>query len=388
VERSIVTRTSVGAVTPPATIGMLGGGQLGRYALMAAATMGYRTIVVDPDPSAPAASVAGEHLVTAYDDPGSLRRLAADCDVVTIEFENPPARALDELAAGTRVAPGPDAVRVVQDRIEEKAFLVENGFPVAPYEVLGDGGEAVAGGAGPVEGPALVKTARLGYDGKGQRRVDGIAEIHAAHAELGGVPCVVEALLDLQTELSVLVARTADARAETWAVAENRHVDGILDLSVVPAPVDPLLADRAAGLGMAVADALGYVGVLAVELFVVAGELLVNELAPRPHNSGHWTLDASVTDQFEQQIRAICGVGLGDTSMTAPAVAMVNLLGDRWAHGEPRWDQVLDDPHAKLHLYGKAEARPGRKMGHLTVTSELTSAAVARALELRELLAP
>ena len=184
------------------------------------------------------------------------------------------------------------------------------------------------------------------------------------------------------------MARAADARAETWAVAENRHVDGILDLSVVPADVDALVADRATGLAMAIADALGYVGVLAVEMFVVGGELLVNELAPRPHNSGHWTLDACITSQFEQQIRAVCGTGLGATSMTAPAIAMVNLLGDRWGTGnvasEPDWSVVLDDRDAKLHLYGKHEPRPGRKMGHLTVTSDVTSAAAAKAVALRD----
>ncbi|MDX2381279.1 MAG: 5-(carboxyamino)imidazole ribonucleotide synthase, partial [Acidimicrobiia bacterium] len=369
----------------------LGGGQLGRYALMAAATMGYRTVVVDPDPSAPAGTVASEHLVTPYDDPTSLRRLVSDCDVVTVEFENPPAAALDELSVGTVVAPSPDAVRIAQDRILEKRFLVENGFPVGPYAELvsGAGSPAVEMRPDPVfEGSAVVKATRLGYDGKGQRRVDGVAEVHAAHADLGGVPCVVEQLLDLQTELSVLVARTVDARAETWVVAENRHVDGVLDLSVVPADVAPQLTDRASGLGMAIADALGFVGVLAIELFVVDGELLVNELAPRPHNSGHWTLDASVTSQFEQQIRAVCGLGLGDTAMTAPAIAMVNLLGDRWSAGEPDWDVVLDEPHAKLHLYGKHEARPGRKMGHLTVVSDVTSAAAATALHLRDRLTP
>ena len=374
-------------IIPPATIGMLGGGQLGRYALMAAASMGYRTIVVDPDPSAPAATVAGEHLVTSYDDPASLRRLADECDVVTIEFENPPAVALDELSIGTIVAPRPESVRIAQDRILEKRFLDENGFPVGPYEVLGSDRGALDAPIS-VDGPAIVKTARLGYDGKGQQRVDGVAEMYAAHAELGGVPCVVEALLELEVELSVLVARTTDGRAETWTVAENRHVDGILDLTVVPARVDPVLADRATGLGMAIADALGFVGVLAVEMFVVGGEVLVNELAPRPHNSGHWTLDACTTSQFEQQIRAVCGLGLGKTVMAAPAIAMVNLLGDRWDAGEPRWDLVLDEPDVKLHLYGKIEPRRGRKMGHLTVTSDVTSAAAARALELRDRLTP
>jgi 5-(carboxyamino)imidazole ribonucleotide synthase len=375
-------------VTPPATIGMLGGGQLGRYALMAATTMGYRTIVVDPDPSAPAGVVADEHLVAAYDDPAALRRLSFDADVVTTEFENPPAASLDELAATVLVAPSPTAVRIAQDRIAEKSFLVENGFPVGAYAVL-DAPES------PIDRPAsssmdallsagaIVKTARLGYDGKGQRSVDGPAGLHAAWAELGGVPCVVESRLELQTELSVIVGRTADGRCEVWPVAENHHVDGILDLTVVPAAVPARVADRAVGIAMAIADALAFVGVLAVELFVVDGDVLVNEIAPRPHNSGHWTLDASVTSQFEQQIRAVCGLGLGDTSMTAPSIAMVNLLGDLWEGGDPVWDAVLDDPDAKLHLYGKGAARPGRKMGHLTVRSGVATAAAARALELR-----
>lgn len=369
-------------VLPPATIGMLGGGQLGRYALMAATTMGYRTIVLDPDPSAPAGVIAGEHLVAAYDDRSALDRLALDCDVITTEFENPPAHSLDDLAGRVLVAPSPAAVRIAQDRIAEKGFLVENGFPVGPHAVLaGDIAPELASSL--VDAGAVVKTATLGYDGKGQRRVAGEAATLAAWAELGGVPCVVEQLLDLDIELSVIVARTADGDVEAWPVAENHHVDGVLDLSVVPARVDARIADRAVGLAMAIADALDYVGVLAVELFVVDGELLVNELAPRPHNSGHWTLDASVTSQYEQQIRAVCGLGLGDTSMTAPSIAMVNLLGDVWQGGTPDWAMVLDDPHAKLHLYGKSPPRPGRKMGHLTVRSSVASAAVARAVELR-----
>ena len=373
-------------ITPPATVGMLGGGQLGRYALMAAATMGYRTMVLDPDPSAPAGVVANDHLVAAYDDPAALDRMVLECDVVTTEFENPPAASLEHLAATLPVAPSPRAVAIAQDRIAEKRFLVDNGFPVAPFGVLDETTSEVD--AALVDGGALVKTARLGYDGKGQRLVRGVAETHAAWSELGGVPAVVEVLLPLDTEVSVLIARTADGRTETWPVAENHHVDGILDLSVVPAAVAPLVADRAEGLALAIADALDYVGVLAVELFVVDGELFVNELAPRPHNSGHWTLDASATSQFEQQIRAVCGLGLGATTMTAEAVAMVNLLGDLWSDGDPRWDAALDDPHASLHLYGKSQARPGRKMGHLTVTSDVTTAAAARAEDLRNRLRP
>ena len=206
-----------------------------------------------------------------------------------------------------------------------------------------------------------MKTARLGYDGKGQRRVADVPAMHSAWAELGGVACVVEQVLHFDVELSVIVARTADGRIEPWPVAENRHVDGILDVSIVPARVDDSTADRAIGIASAIADALGYVGVLAVEMFVVGGELLVNELAPRPHNSGHWTLDASATSQFEQQIRAVCGVGLGRTTMTAPSIAMVNLLGDLWANGTPDWSVVLDEPRAKLHLYGKSPARRGAR---------------------------
>ena len=368
-------------IVPPATVGILGGGQLGRYAVMAAASMGYRTIVLDPDPSAPAGLLAHEHLVAAYDDPDALRRLSFDCDVVTTEFENPPAAALDELASAVVVAPAPAAVRIAQDRIAEKRFLEENGFPVGRWQAV-DGDEPIVDES-LVDAGAILKTARLGYDGKGQRSVSGVADTLAAWADLGGVACVVEQRLVLDTELSVIVARTAAGEVEAWPVAENRHVDGILDVSAVPAMVAPKLADRAVGIAMAIADALAYVGVLAVELFVVGGELVVNELAPRPHNSGHWTLDASVTSQYEQQVRAVCGLGLGSTAMTAPAIAMVNLLGDLWEGGDPDWTGVLADPNAKLHLYGKREARPGRKMGHLTVTAPAANLAVARALELR-----
>jgi 5-(carboxyamino)imidazole ribonucleotide synthase len=368
-------------VVPPATIGMLGGGQLGTYALVAARAMGYRTLLLEPDPLAPAGRVADEHLVAAYDDAAALARLGIDCAVVTTEFENPPARSLERLAVTTRVAPSPTAVGVAQDRRVEKAFLVEHGAPVGPYAVV-DGDDATPA----VRYPAVLKTARLGYDGKGQRRVASQAELHAAWSELGGVPCVVEELLDVSAEISVVIARTQDARTATFGVAENVHVDGILDLTVVPARVPPSVADRATGLALAIADALDFVGVLAVELFVVGTDVYVNELAPRPHNSGHWTLDAARTTQFEQQVRAVCGLALGDPSPTVPAVAMVNLLGDRWSAGEPDWAAVLTEPGTHLHVYGKAVPRPGRKMGHLTVTGRNANEVAARALALREAL--
>ncbi len=384
--------SSPAPIVPPATIGMLGGGQLGKYALVAANAMGYRTVVVDPDPSAPARVVADVHVIAAYDDPPTLERLATTCSVVTTEFENAPAEALDQLATSVAVAPSADAVAVAQDRIVEKAFLADHGIAVGPNVAAPTDLDPIQrarahelAGAG-----AIVKTARFGYDGKGQRRVSSADELDDALAEFAGNDCIVEALLDLRSEVSVVVARTADGTIESWPVTENIHVDGILDLSVAPARVADDLATRATELAVAVADRLAYVGVLAVEMFAVGDDqLLVNEIAPRPHNSGHWTLDASVTSQFEQQIRAVCGVGLGDTSMTAPAAAMVNLLGDLWfASGapepvEPNWAAALAHPAATLHLYGKTEPRRGRKMGHLTVTAATADAAESLARTLR-----
>lgn len=380
-------------IGPPATIGMLGGGQLGRYALMAARVMGFRTIVLEPDPEAPAGAVADEHLVADYDDPEALARLAQVCSVVTTEFENPPAEAMAVLARSVRVAPSSMTVGIAQDRGLEKEFLSSVGVPVGPFArvdaaVLGVGVDSPEEFARDDCLPGLLKTNRGGYDGKGQRAVDDHDGLWGAWRALDGVDCVLERRLSLLTEVSVIVARTADGSVTTYPVAENQHVDGILDVTVVPARIDPVLADRAVGLAMTVADALGYVGVLAVEMFVVDGEagpdLLVNEIAPRPHNSGHWTLDGARTDQFAQQVRAVCGLSLGDTSMTAGGVAMVNLLGDLWAGGEPDWTAALAEPSARLHLYGKSTARPGRKMGHLTVVDDDPGSAEVVARRLRD----
>jgi len=380
-------------IGPPATIGMLGGGQLGRYALMAARVMGFRTIVLEPDPEAPAGAVADEHLVADYDDPEALARLAQVCSVVTTEFENPPAEAMAVLARSVRVAPSSTTVGIAQDRGLEKEFLSSVGVPVGPFArvdaaVLGVGVDSPEEFARDDCLPGLLKTNRGGYDGKGQRAVDDHDGLWGAWRALDGVDCVLERRLSLLTEVSVIVARTADGSVTTYPVAENQHVDGILDVTVVPARIDPVLADRAVGLAMTVADALGYVGVLAVEMFVVDGEagpdLLVNEIAPRPHNSGHWTLDGARTDQFAQQVRAVCGLSLGDTSMTAGGVAMVNLLGDLWAGGEPDWTAALAEPSARLHLYGKSTARPGRKMGHLTVVDDDPGSAEVLARRLRD----
>ena len=330
--------------------------------------------------------VADVHLVAAYDDPVALDRLAAECAVVTTEFENPPAAALQRLAERTAVHPSPTAIAIAQDRRLEKRFLADHGFATAPFAVIESAGD-LARAAAAITFPAILKTARLGYDGKGQVSVAQVDELANAWAVLGGVACVLEQRMSLDRELSVVLARTAAGECAVYPTAQNEHVDGILDLTVVPAAVNDGEADGAADLAGAVADALGYVGVLAVEMFVVAGRLLVNELAPRPHNSGHWTLDAAVTSQFEQQVRAVCGAPLGDTSLVAPAVAMVNLLGDMWFNNgvldEPHWLEALRNPLAKLHLYGKAEARPARKMGHLTITGGSTQEAAAAARAIR-----
>ena len=363
-------------ITPPATLGILGGGQLGRYFVMAARTMGYGTVVLEPDPGAPAGKVADEHIVAAFDDESALKHLAAACAVVTTEFENPPAAAMEFLALHTAVAPSGSAVAIAQDRRTEKAFLCAAGVPLAPWAVIE--ADAHVDTAFEFRYPAILKTARLGYDGKGQRAVASPDDLGDAWLELNRQPCVLEQRLQLDGEVSVVLARDARGDTATYPVAHNTHVNGILDCTVVPFPDNGAtdLADR-------IATALDYVGVLAVEMFIVDGQLLVNELAPRPHNSGHWTLDAARTNQFEQQVRAVCGVGLGDPSVTVPAVAMVNLLGDLWNDGEPDWSGVLAEPAASLHLYGKSMPRPGRKMGHITVTAATPDKAQQRAMTLR-----
>jgi 5-(carboxyamino)imidazole ribonucleotide synthase len=367
-------------ITPPACLGVLGGGQLGRYFVIAARTMGYRTMVLEPDPHAPAGGVADEHIVAPYDDDDALLRLGSACAVVTTEFENPPAHALHALAKITAVRPSHEAIAIAQDRRAEKRFLSGIGAPVAPYAIVEHEADLARIDLG---FPAIVKTARLGYDGKGQVGVDTVVEVGSAWRELGSVACVVEQRLALDAELSVVLARTATGDCMPYPVAHNTHAGGILDITVVPARVPEPLAQRAVDLAAQIATELDYVGVLAVELFVADGELVVNELAPRPHNSGHWTLDAALTSQFEQQVRAVCGLPLGDTRLATPAAAMVNLLGDLWGPGEPDWSAALDAPNAHLHLYGKHEARPGRKMGHLTVTADTPDAASARALACR-----
>jgi 5-(carboxyamino)imidazole ribonucleotide synthase len=365
---------------PGAWLGLLGGGQLGRMFCFAAQSLGYKVCVLDPGADSPAGSVADRHLRADYLDAAALDELARTCGAATTEFENVPAQALERLARDIVVAPRARAVAIAQDRIAEKAFVVQAGIDVAPYRAVL--GEADLHDAEATLFPAILKAARLGYDGKGQARVADRAAALEAFRAMGGVSCVLEQRLPLALEVSVLVARGFDGEARAWPVAENEHRGGILALSTVPARIDAALAARATGAALAIAAALDYVGVLCVEFFVLDdGRLVVNELAPRPHNSGHWTLDACVTSQFEQQARVLAGLPLGGVRQHSPAV-MVNLLGDVWCRGtdrasEPDWSAVLGRPQAKLHLYGKTEARSGRKMGHVTVVGETADEAVA-----------
>ncbi|MCX7962507.1 MAG: 5-(carboxyamino)imidazole ribonucleotide synthase [Burkholderiales bacterium] len=368
-------------ILPPAWLGVLGGGQLGRFFAIAARQMGYRVAVLDPDPASPAGAIADRHLAAAYEDEAALNALARTCAAVTVEFENVPAASLARLAGRTRVAPPPECIAIAQDRIREKAAFAAHGLPVGPYAPV----EREEDLARPELYPAVLKTARFGYDGKGQARVESREEAIAAWRGFGRVRCVLERRLALDAEVSAIVARGADGETRAFAVAENRHRGGILDVSIAPAQVAPALAERAQALAAQLAAGLGYVGVLAVEYFVVGGALLANEIAPRPHNSGHYTLEACASSQFEQQLRALCGLPLGEPRLLS-AAAMVNVLGDAWRSGEPRWEAVLQDPAAKLHLYGKREPRPGRKMGHFTVLAPSAEQARDRALALRRAL--
>jgi 5-(carboxyamino)imidazole ribonucleotide synthase len=368
-------------IRPGSTLGLLGGGQLGRMFTVAARTLGYRVTVLDPDAHAPAAEFATGHLAAAYTDPKALDEIARTCAAVTTEFENAPADALDAIAARTVVRPAGASVAIAQDRRREKAFFSQHGFPVGAWARI-DSAADIEGALAAVRLPALLKTARLGYDGKGQARVSTREELGRTLASWKGVPCVLEELLPLEREVSVVLARREDGEVAVFPLAENRHTGGILDVTIAPARVPAALAEEATALATRLAQALGYVGVLAVEMFVVGGKLLLNEIAPRPHNSGHYTIDACRTSQFEQQVRVLCGLPLGDPSQHTPAV-MVNLLGDIWGAGEPDWEAVLRHPGAHLHLYGKREARPGRKMGHVTVCEATPERTLETALELR-----
>jgi len=365
-------------VLPGATLGVLGGGQLGRMFVHAAQAMGYFTAVLDPDPDSPAGRVSHHHIHTDYADVDGLARLAGLADAVTTEFENVPAPALEHLASARPVAPAADAVAIAQDRIREKAHFVRCGVECAPYAVIETAAHLAAVPADLL--PGIVKTARLGYDGKGQRRVATRAQLDTAWNDAGGVPCVLEKLLPLDFECSVIVARGEDGQMVNFPVQRNLHRDGILAVTEVhPHNMPESTARRAVAAARSIAEGLAYVGVLCVEFFVLGdGQLVVNEMAPRPHNSGHWTLNASDVSQFELQVRTLAGLPLNPPRQHSVAI-MLNLLGDLWfvdgdAPNEPRWADVLALPGTHLHLYGKTEARRGRKMGHLNITGDAIDA--------------
>jgi 5-(carboxyamino)imidazole ribonucleotide synthase len=372
-------------ILPGATLGVLGGGQLGRMFALRARTMGYSVVVLDPDAGSPAGQVADWHVQAHYTDAAGLEAMAEKCAGVTIEFENVPAESLERLARAVPVRPGAAAVRVAQDRITEKSFLAGHGLATAPFRPVHDHA-SLRSALGEVRLPALLKTSRLGYDGKGQELVERAAEGEAVFARLGGVPCVLEQRVGLERELSVVLARGVDGEVAAFPIGENRHRNGILETTVVPAAIPDALARQACELATRVATELEYVGVMGVELFVAdGGNLFVNELAPRPHNTGHWTLDACSTDQFEQQVRALCGLPLATPRLLSP-VAMVNLLGDLWRHGPPNWIEAFRRPGVRVHLYGKSEPRPGRKMGHLNCLADDPARALALAIEARDAL--
>jgi 5-(carboxyamino)imidazole ribonucleotide synthase len=362
-------------ILPGATLGILGGGQLGRMFCIAARNMGYQLHVLDPDPDSPAGRIADDHIEATYIDELALDYLARTCDVITTEFENIPAESMRRLASNRPVFPAADIVEIAQNRNKEKAFARRAGLTPAPnHPVLN---EADLSAAIEITGlPAILKTATLGYDGKGQYVVESLEQAQSAYAENGGVECVLESKIELEKEISVIVARNQHGETAVYPVAENEHRDGILHTSIVPARIDEAIRDAARSQALRLVDALDYVGVLAVEFFLDnKQQLLFNEMAPRPHNSGHYTGDGCVTSQFEQQVRVICGLPPGDVSLVSPVV-MVNLLGDLWY---PDWRVLLTEPNVKLHLYGKKQARPGRKMGHFNVLDKDLDRALATA---------
>jgi 5-(carboxyamino)imidazole ribonucleotide synthase len=352
-------------ILPGATVGVLGSGQLGRMFAIAARRMGYRVHTLSPDEDTPTGQVADLEIQASYDDLDAVSNFARHVSVVTFEFENVPAPTAEAAARCAPVRPGGSILHTTQQRIREKSFLRSAGLPVTPYcEVrsMEDLDRAVA----ELGCPAVLKTAAFGYDGKGQFRLDTADHTSEAWSAIGKQEAVLEAFIDFEREISVVAARGADGQFVHYGAIENQHSRHILDISIAPARLPANVAQNAVGLARCVLETLSVVGVLCVEFFVTRnGELMINELAPRPHNSGHLTVDACVTSQFEQQLRAVCGLPLGSTEMHRPA-AMANLLGDLWVNGEPDWRAACAFPDVKLHLYGKLEPRPGRKMGHLT----------------------
>jgi 5-(carboxyamino)imidazole ribonucleotide synthase len=364
--------TSREAILPGATLGVLGGGQLGRMFCVAARTMGYRVVVLDPDPLCGAGLIADAHIQADYTDQAALEKMADQCDAVTLEFENIPSESVRFVDDRTPVFPAADSLEIAQNRDSEKQFASKAGLQPVPYFAVQREAD-LHQAAEEVGFPAILKSNTLGYDGKGQFVVNDLTELSKAFNSAGRVGCVLEKKVSIRCEISAIVARNADAELASFPVSENQHRNGILHMSIVPARVAEKTAQLAIKNATLLADALSYVGILAVEFFVSDDDILYfNEMAPRPHNSGHYTKDACVTSQFEQQVRMMCGLTPGDTRLMSPVV-MVNMLGDLWS---PKWADIFAQNNIKLHLYGKTEARPGRKMGHFNVLAEDVEAAL------------
>jgi 5-(carboxyamino)imidazole ribonucleotide synthase len=374
-------------ILPGATIGVLGGGQLGRMMALAARRMGYRLVALDPSPTCPTAQVADGVVVGALDDIDAARRLATQVDVITLDTEHVPPEVLDALEQVVTVRPGAAVLRNINDRQRQKEFLDRIAVPQARWRPAPDA-SALAAAAREFGGEAVVKTRRAGYDGKGQVRLRSPDDAAGALAEVRGADAIVEERVPFAREVSVILARGVGGEIRIYPIAENVHRRGILHTTRAPAPMPAAQRDKAEKIAVGVAEALGHIGVIAVEMFELAdGRLLVNEIAPRTHNSGHYTYGACATSQFEQHVRAVCGLPLGDPRQLTGAV-MVNLIGDLWKGGAPSWREVLARPEARLHLYGKAEASPGRKMGHVLLLDDDTDRALGVAEQLVQSLAP
>ena len=369
-------------ILPGATIGVLGSGQLGRMFAIAARELGYRIQIYSPDNDTPAGHIADQEWCARYDDLDQVGKFAREVDVVTFEFENVLSITTDAVEGIVPVRPSGRVLHVTQQRLREKSFLRDHGFPVTPFRRVTSLDELMEAGH-ELGAPGVLKTASFGYDGKGQIKVPALADAEEAFRSLQGAEGIYEAFVDFEKEVSVVAARTARGEFKAFPVFENSHADHILDVTFAPAAIPDQLAREAADLARGILERLEVIGLLTVEMFVTRdGQLLVNELAPRTHNSGHLTIDACVTSQFEQQVRAVCGLPLGSTEMRSPA-AMANLLGQLWAKGEPDWAAAAADPDVKIHLYGKLEPRPGRKMGHLTALAPTADQAERKVLGAR-----
>ncbi len=382
VNNAIEMSSPTNPVLPGSTIGILGSGQLGRMIAIAARRMGYRVHTLSPETDSPTGHVADREVVAAYDDLEAVKRFAGGVDVITLEFENISAACVDAASPIVPVRPKGSVLHTTQNRLREKTFLAENGFPVAPFRHV-KSREELAAAVEEIGTPAVLKTAGFGYDGKGQVRINSADEVIVAWSSMQGQEAVLEAFIDFDLEPSVVGARGLNGEFAHYGAVENKHSNHILDVTTAPADVSGAVNVTAVNLTRKVFETLDVVGVACVEYFLDRDKnLIINEIAPRVHNSGHFTFDACVTSQFEQQVRAVCGLPLGSTAQPRPA-AMANLLGDLWENGEPNWAVALAIPEVKLHLYGKQEPRPGRKMGHLTAMADTREQAVERVVEAR-----